>query len=119
MKTTMNMNEVSKNPIANLMKPITLYTSENRAQVKAAQEAAVMEFMRQQVESVKASRVFIDIPSIPEVKGLSENMRDRWGMTAGVRRTSSILRRLEQKGELVSVLFGGARYYSIPQGGRF
>lgn len=113
-----NMNEVSKNPIANLMKPISVYDNADSAQIKAAQDAAIMAFMQEQSESVKASQVYTDIPTIPGVKTMYSSPCDRWIKSMGTRRTSTILRRLEQKGELVSVLFRGARYYSIPQGER-
>lgn len=118
MNTTMKMNELSRNPIANLMKPITVWSDENSAYTKAAQDAAIMAFMQEQSESVRASQVYTDIPTIPEVKTMNSSPRDRYIKSMGTRRTSAILRRLEQKGELVSVLFRGARYYSIPQGER-
>lgn len=91
----------------NIMKPIPVYTN-SRYELRQAQENRVMEYLDGVKQSVTARDVFINCHDIPT--------RSAW-YTIDTRLCSKILQRLEQKGRVVSVLYCGSRYYSIPVNG--
>lgn len=90
-----------------IMRPIPVNANTNAA-LRRAQEDRVLNWLNAQAESVTSADVALHCGNIPGVDYT-------WTASYRVRRTaSSILKRLERKGHVVSVLCGSYRYYSIP-----
>ena len=91
-----------------MMKPIPVEQN-NKGALRLAQEEHVLAWLRTIDHSVNCRDVYADCHDIPGVNG------GRWGGGYYEHcQCSSILKRLEKKGHVVSVLYGQYRYYSIP-----
>lgn len=96
-----------------MMKPIPVEEN-NKAALRLAQEEHVLNWLRTIDRSVNCRDVYNDCKNIPSVGANCYG----WGRGCwGHRQCSSILKRLEKKGHVVSVLYGQFRYYSIPVNG--
>ena len=89
-----------------MMKPIVVPTPDNtRAVIRQKQEDRVMQFLESVTISMTAADIRFKCPDIPRM----------WaGQYMTTRHVSTIMRRLENKGLVISVLCFGRRYYSIP-----
>lgn len=91
----------------NMMKPIPV-NANTSASLRQQQEDHVLNWLNTRTFSVTCTDVAEDCGNIP---GVNYN----YAYPYRVRRTaSSILKRLERKGHVVSVLCGSYRYYSVP-----
>lgn len=97
-------------PVRAMMKPLPDLGS--RSALRAQQEERVYNHLCGADRSLTARDVAKTCDNIPGIT-VTRYSFDRYR----VRECSSILRRLEAKGRIISTLYGGYRYYSAPIGG--
>ena len=101
MKTT-----ITTNPVHAMMKPLPDLKS--KSDLRLRQEAHVLNFLSDATMSMSCNDVWNKCGNIPGINY-------EWGNTYYHRRqVSQILRRLERKGLVISILYGSYRYYSVP-----
>ena len=103
MKTLNTINH----PVRSMMKPLPIYESRNA--LRERQEDCIYSYLAQQAEALCTRDVAEKCHNIPGV-----DMRHGYPLPWEVRRVSAILKRLEAKGHILSTLYCGKRYYSVP-----
>lgn len=94
-----------------MMKPIPT-TEDSYARRKEEQEEYMLQWMEQQATSVSVFDVKRARLNVPYIGTPSE----AWRIYG--RRVSTIFKRLERKGKVISTLVGNSRFYSIPITGK-
>lgn len=103
MKTLNTINH----PIRSMMKPLPVIESRNAKRER--QEEYVLSYLTQQSEAVSSYDVTNNCRGIPDT-----DVRPGRPDTYEIRQISAILKRLESKGYILSTLYQGKRYYSVP-----
>ena len=103
MKTLNTINH----PIRSMMKPLPVI--ESRDALRERQEDCVYSYLTQQTEALCTRTVAEKCGDIPGI-----DMRRGRPLPWQVRGVSAILKRLEAKGHVLSTLYCGKRYYSVP-----
>lgn len=103
-------------PLGSMMKPITMYDAP-RSDLRQRQEAFFFDIIKGQDVSVTARSLATLVQERTDVPGYELNPEYRFCYRSiSPRGVSSILRRLEKKGKIISTLYGRARLYSVPMG---
>lgn len=101
-----------------MMKPIPQHTRPSRADLRRRQEEHVLAWLQGYPNSANRYDVAKNCPGIP---GVSDSETPNYLRLNSYRQgaaCSQILKRLEKKGHVVSVLYSdGYRYYSVPMNG--